>query len=56
MSKKFTVVGLKSCTKSEVSDEIKRFKKEGWLVEHKTTYTNGDLLPHNGVLHLKRYQ
>lgn len=54
MQKKFAVVGLKSCTKSEIPDEIKRFKQRGWLVEHKTCYKNGDKLPYNGVLLLRR--
>lgn len=51
---KLVVAGLRSCSKEDIPKEISRFKQKGWLVEHKTCYKNGDNLPYNGVLLLRR--
>jgi len=47
------IVGLKSCTLSEVEDLIKDYQKEGYKVWHKTKNASGKLLSYNGVLELR---
>ena len=35
-------------------DEIRRFRKDGWIVTHVTVDSSGNNLPYNGVLHLEK--
>ena len=52
--KKFSVIGLKIASPQEITSMGKFYTEKGYKVTHKTTYTDGDKLPFNGVLLIDR--
>ena len=53
MPNKPRVVGLRCCTKDEITHYIKKYREKGYDVKHLTQDKDGNSLPYNGVLKLK---